>query len=47
LWAEPSTGDGEGIDRTIALATPVRDGDVTVTYDDPTLTVAVQKPERR
>lgn len=47
LRAEPSTEEGERIDRTILLATPVRDGDVEVTYDDPTLTVAVHEPERR
>lgn len=47
LWAEPSTDDDAGIDRTITMADPVRDGDVRVTYDDPTLTVAVQKPKRR
>lgn len=47
LWTDPSTEETEEIDRTITLATPIRDGDVAVTYDDPTLTVAVQQPKRR
>lgn len=47
LWTDPSTEEGKKIDRTITLATPVRDGDVKVTYDDTTLTVVVEQPERR
>lgn len=43
LWAEAD----EEFDRTITLADPVRDGDVDVRYDDPTLTVTVRKQARR